>query len=54
MPIYLVPSGYSAQASASADKDDKSKHVLERTLGELLPDSFGPEDLDRPRVGAGQ
>jgi cytidine deaminase len=53
MPIYLVPSGYSAQASASADKDDKSKHV-ERTLGELLPDSFGPEDLDRPRVGAGQ
>jgi hypothetical protein len=39
MPILLVPSDYSVKGTG----------LLERTLGELLPDSFGPEDLERPR-----
>lgn len=38
-PILLVPSDYQETQSG----------ILERTLGELLPDSFGPEHLDLPR-----
>jgi hypothetical protein len=41
MPVILVPSTYASTGTG----------ILERTVGELLPDSFGPEDLDRPRLG---
>jgi cytidine deaminase len=53
MPIYLVPVGY----PLPDDKIDKTKPgiseggVVETTIGELLPDSFGPEHLDMPRYG---
>ena len=51
MPILLVPSDY----PQPADKDKESPPgigeggVRETTLGELLPFSFGPEDLELPR-----
>lgn len=40
MPIFLVHGNW------SADVPDRVKKV---TLEELLPYSFGPEDLERPR-----
>ena len=46
MPILLVPADYETHlADGVADGG-----VKETSIGELLPDSFGPEDLDRPRV----
>ncbi len=45
MPILLVPADYEKRlAEGVADGG-----VKETSIGELLPDSFGPEDLDRPR-----
>jgi cytidine deaminase len=44
MPILLVPADHGAR-EVTADGDG----VVERTLGELLPDSFGPEHLELPR-----
>ncbi|EGG04675.1 uncharacterized protein MELLADRAFT_37321, partial [Melampsora larici-populina 98AG31] len=41
MPIYM------ASASFRAAEDLKTKVTI-KTLGELLPMSFGPEDLSRP------
>jgi cytidine deaminase len=54
MPVYLVPADY-PQASHSSSKPTSGigtvgeGGVRETTLGELLPDSFGPEHLDLPR-----
>lgn len=51
MPILLVPGDY----PKAADDKDAGKPgiteggVKETTLGELLPDSFGPEHLELPR-----
>jgi cytidine deaminase len=42
MPILLVPAGYT-----SADND---VDILETTVEGLLPLSFGPDDLDLPRI----
>ncbi|KZV87504.1 cytidine deaminase [Exidia glandulosa HHB12029] len=44
MPILLVPADYSATA-----KTGEKGSVLDVTLGELLPHSFGPEHLEMPR-----
>ncbi|KAI0327063.1 cytidine deaminase [Cubamyces sp. BRFM 1775] len=46
MPILLVPADYEQRlAEGVADGG-----VKETSIGELLPDSFGPEDLDLPRT----
>ena len=45
MPIFLVPNDYEKRAAAG----EPDGGVKETNIGELLPDSFGPEDLDRPR-----
>ncbi|KAG6826733.1 hypothetical protein H0H92_014662 [Tricholoma furcatifolium] len=54
MPIYLVPSDYPKPLKeGEALKAGYSEGgVRETTLGELLPDSFGPEDLELPRQPA--
>lgn len=50
MPIYLAPSDHPAsRKSEEEDKNVKADGVLETTLGELLPYSFGPEQLKLPR-----
>ena len=43
MPILLVPGGY--------ESGGNSAELLETTVGELLPHSFGPGDLELPRLG---
>ena len=43
MPILLVPAGYNP-GGGSGD-------LLETTVDELLPHSFGPEALELPRTG---
>ena len=46
MPILLIPADYQERlADGAADGG-----VKETSIAELLPDSFGPEDLERPRV----
>ncbi|OBZ74062.1 Cytidine deaminase [Grifola frondosa] len=45
MPVLLVPADYAKQ-KADGDIDGG---VKETTIGELLPHSFGPEDLELPR-----
>ena len=45
MPIFLVPNDYEKRTAAG----EPDGGVKETNIGELLPDSFGPEDLDRPR-----
>ncbi|KAI0081086.1 cytidine deaminase [Panus rudis PR-1116 ss-1] len=47
MPILLVPADY-AERVAKGESDG----ILETSIGELLPHSFGPEDLELPRQGA--
>jgi cytidine deaminase len=42
MPIFLVASNYDQEV-------EDGKTLLETTLGELLPHSFGPEHLELPR-----
>lgn len=45
MPIILVPGDH-----YDTEKDDSEKVPIQMThLGELLPFSFGPEDLELPR-----
>ncbi|KAI0750304.1 cytidine deaminase [Daedaleopsis nitida] len=45
MPILLVPADYEKRLADGVTDGG----VKETSIGELLPDSFGPEDLDRPR-----
>lgn len=44
MPILLVPSDYEKRIA-----EGKADGILETSIDELLPHSFGPEDLDLPR-----
>ncbi|KIK70447.1 hypothetical protein GYMLUDRAFT_32463 [Collybiopsis luxurians FD-317 M1] len=43
MPILLVPADY-------PQPDSEKGGIKETSIGELLPDSFGPEHLELPRV----
>ncbi|KAI0365532.1 cytidine deaminase [Pilatotrama ljubarskyi] len=45
MPIFLVPADYDKRLASG----EANGGVKETSIGELLPDSFGPEDLDLPR-----
>ncbi|EIW58046.1 cytidine deaminase [Trametes versicolor FP-101664 SS1] len=45
MPILLVPADYEKRLAEGIPNGG----VKETSIGELLPDSFGPEDLERPR-----
>lgn len=45
MPILLVPADYAARL----ERGEADGGIVTRTLEELLPDSFGPEDLELPR-----
>lgn len=45
MPILLVPADYQKRLEEGIPDGG----VKETSIRELLPDSFGPEDLDRPR-----
>jgi hypothetical protein len=45
MPILLVPAGYESA------NGDNTPGLLETSLGELLPHSFGPDALELPRTG---
>jgi cytidine deaminase len=51
MPILLVPADYPQKLEPG--KEQKPGYteggVKETTMGELLPDSFGPEHLELPR-----
>jgi cytidine deaminase len=51
MPILLVPGDYpqKSQPGQELKPGYTEGGVKEVTLGELLPDSFGPEDLELPR-----
>ncbi|KAG6856314.1 hypothetical protein H0H87_005593 [Tephrocybe sp. NHM501043] len=51
MPVFLVPSDYPQPLKEGEElKPGFSEGgVRDTTLGELLPYSFGPEDLDLPR-----
>ncbi|GAA5880118.1 hypothetical protein JCM16303_001219 [Sporobolomyces ruberrimus] len=54
MPILLVPSNYEegvTKVVKVGDVEGKGTEgvLVETTMGELLPLSFGPEDLDKPR-----
>lgn len=44
MPIFLVPSDYEKRIAAG-----NADGVLETSIDELLPHSFGPDALDLPR-----
>jgi len=48
MPILLVPADY-PQPPKEGEVDNGSGGVVETSIGELLPRSFGPEDLELPR-----
>lgn len=55
MPILLVPGDYPQSDPSKAQEENKPGRITEggvreTTLGELLPDSFGPEELKLPRV----
>ncbi|KAI0636345.1 cytidine deaminase [Trametes polyzona] len=45
MPILLVPADYEKRLA----EGHVNGGIKETSIGELLPDSFGPEDLDLPR-----
>ncbi|EIN06315.1 cytidine deaminase [Punctularia strigosozonata HHB-11173 SS5] len=47
MPILLVPADYYERKEVSATEAAES--VKDWTIAQLLPDSFGPEQLDLPR-----
>ena len=55
MPVLLVPGDYPQDLKDKEKEDGKPAlsegGVREYTLGELLPDSFGPEQLELPRSG---
>ncbi len=44
MPILLVPAGYESGS-------DSNVSLLETTVEGLLPHSFGPAELELPRIG---
>ncbi|KAG8999038.1 hypothetical protein FRB94_006458 [Tulasnella sp. JGI-2019a] len=46
MPILMVPGNYTAEHPAGVDGKGAIQYT---TMGDLLPLSFGPEDLERPR-----
>ncbi|KAG8872434.1 hypothetical protein FRB97_007640 [Tulasnella sp. 331] len=46
MPVLLVPADYNAQHPDGVDGKGSIQNI---TMGELLPFSFGPEDLERSR-----
>lgn len=50
MPILLVPGDYYRKVTAQGDYDTIEDGVKVATIGTLLPDSFGPEDLELPQV----
>ncbi|KIK92612.1 hypothetical protein PAXRUDRAFT_829780 [Paxillus rubicundulus Ve08.2h10] len=50
MPILLVPGDYPKKGDDAEEVEGGG--VLEETLGVLLPYSFGPEELERPRLPA--
>ncbi|KAJ3721988.1 cytidine deaminase [Lentinula raphanica] len=50
MPILLVPADYPQASGKPEDAMNRSGGVKQTSIGELLPDSFGPEHLDLPRV----
>src|ERR1700761_5844851 len=47
MPVVMVSAGYNSRDF----KESVGDHVRTVTLEELLPYSFGPEELDKPREG---
>jgi cytidine deaminase len=51
MPIFMVPADYPQMPQPG--EEDQGGYieggVKETTLGQLLPDSFGPGDLELPR-----
>ncbi|KAG9043916.1 hypothetical protein FS837_008976 [Tulasnella sp. UAMH 9824] len=49
MPVLMIPADYDAKSPESLDGKAAIKEV---TFEYLLPLSFGPEDLDRPRIPA--
>lgn len=51
MPVLLVPADYpqTSKPNEPIKTGYSADGVRETTLGELLPDSFGPEDLELPR-----
>ncbi|KAG5651437.1 hypothetical protein H0H81_008641 [Sphagnurus paluster] len=55
MPVLLVPADYPQTLKEGEEPKPGYTEggVKETTLGELLPDSFGPEDLELPRQGDG-
>ena len=46
MPILLVPAGYDESACGNI-----APGLLETSLEELLPHSFGPDTLELPKTG---
>lgn len=54
MPVLLVPGDYPQRRPQKQDPNKPGKitegGVRETTLGALLPDSFGPEELELPRL----
>ena len=44
MPILLVPADYEARVAKG-----EPEGILETSIAELLPHSFGPEELELPR-----
>ncbi|GAA6009261.1 cytidine deaminase [Rhodotorula paludigena] len=56
MPVLLIPASYEegktpVKNAAEAEGNETSGVVVETTMGELLPLSFGPSDLEKPRTG---
>ncbi|BGP39490.1 hypothetical protein JCM10450v2_003452 [Rhodotorula kratochvilovae] len=56
MPVLLIPASYEegktpATTAPDAEGKDLEGVVVETTMGELLPLSFGPSDLKKPRTG---
>ncbi|KAJ3565973.1 hypothetical protein NP233_g7299 [Leucocoprinus birnbaumii] len=49
MPILLVPGDYPQTGEPKPGSRVSEGGVIETTLGELLPMSFGPEELELPR-----
>lgn len=47
MPVLLVPADF-PQPPKEGEVPDGSGGVKEMTLGQLLPESFGPEHLELP------
>jgi cytidine deaminase len=55
MPILLVPGDYPKPPGDESEGKPGIRFggVKETSIGELLPDSFGPEHLELPRTGGG-